>query len=490
MVPSRYMCSCLAVLLLTAAAQAGQWQEFSGFDPAELATTDHVFNGGPGVDGIPAMTNPDFVSAERADFVADSDLIMGVYMHGVAKAYTQALGWHHEIVNDVIGGQGISVTFCPLTGTALNFNATGEDGQPFELGVSGLLMNSNLIMYDRRDSATLYPQMIYTAFFGPDEGAELELLPIVETTWDMWKRMYPDTQVAVPGTGLEIYPERQQERYADPGRYERYPYGDYRSSNRLIFPVTTDSPDLDTVYLKNVVLGLCWNGEAKSYSFDAMPDGAVINDELGGEPVVITFDKDSNTAIPYFSRAGGRELTFYAVEASGDLPVEFQDVETGMRWNMLGHAMEGGEFEGQRLEQVPAYNSMWFAWDTYWQGAPRWEGEGIIEAPPVTAVGEEEEGEPLPSQFALGQNFPNPFNPATHIQVSLPHSSPVSVRVYDTVGQLVRTLMEGEQAAGYYLLTWDGRDEAGATVASGTYLYRLKASAAGLDQTRTMTLLR
>ena len=112
----------------------------------------------------------------------------------------------------------------------------------------------------------------------------------------------------------------------------------------------------------------------------------------------------------------------------------------------------------------------------------------MIQAPPVTAV--EEAGEPLPSRFALGQNYPNPFNPATHIQLSLPRNSPVSVRVYDTVGQLVRTLMEGEQEAGYYLLSWDGRDEAGAPVASGTYLYRLEASLAELDQTRTMTLLR
>ena len=157
---------------------------------------------------------------------------------------------------------------------------------------------------------------------------------------------------------------------------------------------------------------------------------------------------------------------------------------------MLGRAVAGGELEGHVLEQVPAYNSMWFAWDTYWQGAPRWEGEGIIEAPPVTAIEEDDIGGQLPSQFALGQNYPNPFNPATHIQVSLPQRSPVSVRVYDTVGQLVRTLMEGEQEAGFYLLSWDGRNEAGAEVASGTYLYRLEARDARLDQTRTMTLLR
>ena len=133
---------------------------------------------------------------------------------------------------------------------------------------------------------------------------------------------------------------------------------------------------------------------------------------------------------------------------------------------------------------------MWFAWDTYWQGAPIWNGEGIIEAPPITAVEEDDAGGQLPEQFALGQNYPNPFNPSTHIQVSLPRHSTVSLRVYDTVGQLLRTLMEGEQEAGFYLLSWDGDNEAGDQVASGTYLYRLQAPAAGLDQTRTMTLLR
>ena len=482
------MSACAVVILLTAPVHSGQWQDFSGSDPASLAS--FVRSGGPGVDGIPAMTNPAFINADEADFVADSALIMGVHMHGVAKAYPEALGWHHEIVNDVIGGQGISVTLCPLTGTAMNFNATDENDQPFELGVSGLLVNSNLIMYDRRDTQTLYPQMIYTAFWGPLVGEELELLPVVETTWAMWKKMYPDTQVAVPGTGLEFYAEGKRARYEDISRYEFYPYSDYRTGGWLLFPVSTATPDLVNHHPKEVVLGLCRNGVAKSYAFDTMPDGAVINDELGGERVVVAFDLDSRTAIPYSSRVDGRELNLYGVEATGDLPVEFQDVETGTRWDMLGRALAGGELEGHRLEQVPAYNSMWFAWDTYWQGAPRWEGEGIIEAPTVTAVEAEDDGGRLPVSYALGQNFPNPFNPATRIQVMLPQRSPVSVRVYDTVGQLVRTLMEGEQQAGYYLLSWDGRNQAGAEVASGTYLYRLEAPDAGLHQTRTMTLLR
>ena len=275
-----------------------------------------------------------------------------------------------------------------------------------------------------------------------------------------------------------------------PGTTSVYPYRSYRTDFNINFPLTTDSPDLVSYHPKATVLGLCRNGVAKSYHFAHMPDEAIINDELGDEPIVIAFDKDSGTAIPYFSSVAGQELTFFAVEATGDLPIEFQDVETRTQWNMLGHAVSG-ELEGHRLEQVPAYNAMWFAWDTYWQGAPIWDGEGIVEPPPaITAVEEEEEGGRLPSRFTLGQNYPNPFNPSTHIQVNLPRRSPVSLRIYDTLGQLVSTLMEGQQEAGFYLFSWDGTNEAGADVASGTYVYRLEAPEAGISQTRTMTLLR
>ena len=96
--PTIHRIACAAVLLLTVPVHSGQWQDFSRLDPAELATNDNVFIGGPGADGIPAMTNPAFVSAAEADFVADFDLVMGVYMHGVAKAYPENLGFSLEIL--------------------------------------------------------------------------------------------------------------------------------------------------------------------------------------------------------------------------------------------------------------------------------------------------------------------------------------------------------------------------------------------------------
>ena len=275
----------------------------------------------------------------------------------------------------------MAVTLCPLTGTAMNFNATDErTGNQIEFGVSGLLINSNLVMYDRRDNETLYPQMIYKGITGTYKDEQLELLPLVETTWSMWKKMYPDTEVVQAATGLGRYSEFQRSRYSVDS-YFRYPYRDYRTNDAfLIFPTTTAQPDLETRGAKDMVLGICRQDELKSYPFEEMPVTAVINDIVGDDALVVIFDYDSRTAIPYFSDVDGEIFRFYQVESEGQLPVEFMDAETGTRWDMLGRAVEG-PLKGERLEQVPAYNSMWFAWDTYWNGAPVWDGEGIFEAP-------------------------------------------------------------------------------------------------------------
>ncbi|MCY3665503.1 MAG: DUF3179 domain-containing (seleno)protein, partial [Gemmatimonadetes bacterium] len=119
--------------------------------------THHLRSGGVPRDGIPAMTNPQSVAPEDAHYLADSDLVLGVVANGAARAYPHRLGWTHEVINDQLGGQYISVTFCPLTSTGLVFDAMASDSTQIELGVSGMILNSNLVLYDRRDEKTLYP---------------------------------------------------------------------------------------------------------------------------------------------------------------------------------------------------------------------------------------------------------------------------------------------------------------------------------------------
>ena len=477
-----------ALLLLVAIypAEAGRYD-----DPSFL--TSHLVSGGVAKDGIPALTNPIFVAPNEVNYVQENDVVMGIVINGEPRAYPHNIGWWNEIINDRVGDQSVVVSLCPLTGTGQVFNATDGDGSQIEFGVSGLLINSNLVMYDRRDGETLYPQMIYTAINGDRAGDRLELMPVVETTWVLWQRMYPSTTVVQATTGWEYYNSRPA---YNENQYTFYPYGSYRTSHTfLLFPPTTNGGAFDNRFeTKDLVLGLCRGDQTKAFPFALMPDGAVINNLIGGDPVVVLFDYASRTALAYFSQLDETPLSFYGVESEGPLPVEFMDAKTGSRWNMLGEAV-AGPLAGRRLAQVPAYNAMWFAWTAYWPDTEVWQpGEGILSAEDIEQIEQAatavEALDSTPTNFALNQNFPNPFNAQTIIQYELPVAGSVRLGVFNAAGQRVRLLVNEHQTAGLYLQPWDGRDDAGQPVASGAYLYQLEAPTTGFVQARGMVLVR
>ena len=319
-------------------------------------------------DAIPAITNPRFAFPDEVGYLREDDLVLGLSINGEAKAYPHNIGWWHEIVNDVIGGHPVSVTFCPLTGTGLVFDATGIGGHQFELGVSGMLFNNNLIMYDRRDE-TLYPQIYFTGLDESGTGESLSLMPVVETTWASWKKLHPDTRVVESGSyRLDAYFE--------------YPYidsrrgGDYRTSNNyLLFdldPWIGDNvnPSATEFEIKDTVLGVRLDGVPRAYPFETMGSQAVINDHLAGVDLVVVWDQSSRLAIPYVRHAGGRTLTF-DIQAEDGFPFNMVDRETGSLWNVNGLAF-AGELAGTQLTQIPAHNSFWFAWVTFFQETSVW----------------------------------------------------------------------------------------------------------------------
>ena len=326
---------------------------------------NRVISGGPPKDGIPALNNPPFVAASTSPgWLAEDDLVLGVVVDGMARAYPHNIGWWHEIVNDKIGDQAVCVTFCPLTGTGLAFDANDENGNQFELGVSGQLYNNNLIMYDRRDGNTLYPQIFSTAVLGPRTGEPLSLIPVVETTWATWKQLYPNTEVIANGT----YSSSQ---------YTRYPYGDYRTNNNyLLFALNPPLSDNSNLYsnifgAKDGMLGVRLDGHARAYLFDEMGDRAAINDQVGGVNIVVLWDRASSLAIPYASEVDGQSLSFEIDDSTG-FPFSLVDRETGSLWNARGEAIDG-PLTGAQLTQVPAHNSFWFAWVTFWRETDVWQ---------------------------------------------------------------------------------------------------------------------
>lgn len=190
----------LLMLLLPGPAGAAE----PGIPPEADRLVPHSFedyieamlSGGVGQDGIPSIDNPRFWSIEEADsFLDDGDIVFGVYRNGTARAYPQRILVWHEIVNDSIQGSKVSVTYCPLTGTAIGF----EPGDT-EIGVSGRLINSNLVMYDRA-TESYWPQILAAAINGPRQGQTLAEFRVIWTTWARWKSRHPETQVLSRRTG-------------------------------------------------------------------------------------------------------------------------------------------------------------------------------------------------------------------------------------------------------------------------------------------------
>jgi hypothetical protein len=325
-----------------------------------------IVSGGVGKDQIPSLNQPRFVDPDspEAFYIRPDDLVLGVVINGEAKAYPHNIGWHHEIINDEVGGHRIVVSLCPLTGTGMVFDGEQENGNLVAMGVSGLLFNNNLIMYNKTDDASLYPQMTGRAISGPQKGESLKLVPVIETTWDYWRMLYPDSKVVSGVTG--IY---------DISQYTNYPYqsqGDYRyESNYILFPMAPTSDVTPYFGRKQVTLGVRFGEIAKAYPFPAMAKEAVINDEVAGTKLVVVFYELHKLAIPY-SRdvtVSGEplSLTFDKIASDDDTyPFLLRDKETGSVWNLKGVAI-GGDLEGQRLTQIPAHNAFWFAWTTFWR---------------------------------------------------------------------------------------------------------------------------
>lgn len=325
---------------------------------------NRLISGGVAKDGIPALTDPGFVLAGSADaaYLLDEDLVLGVFLNGIAKAYPHNIGWHHEIVNDVVSDRRLVVTLCPLTGTGMVFHGQGEGNGRLELGVSGLLFNNNLVMYDRRFEDTLYPQMTHIGIKGFGTDQELTLMPVVETTWGNWKRLYPGTLVVSSGSRGMYRPER----------YSTYPYSGYREPASApmfpLFPDPDDNPILFDYPPKEIVLGVRFGDVAKAYPFSKMGDErAVINDRIEDQSVLVVYDAVAGMALPYSRDLGNLTLTFESVPST-DRRFDFmvRDLETGTTWNLLGQAL-AGELKGNQLYQIPAHNAFWFAWATFWQ---------------------------------------------------------------------------------------------------------------------------
>jgi hypothetical protein len=275
---NRLVIPLLATLLW--AAQPAAAVEKNGFELDDAAVApEKIMKGGPPRDGIPALSSPEMIDADKADYLRDTDQVLGVNLNGDARAYpTRILVWH-EIVNDTIGGTPVAVTFCPLCGTGVVFSRL-LDGRILEFGVSGLLYNSDMLLYDRQ-TESLFSQIPGKAISGRFKGQKLDRIAIRHTQWRAWRKQHPDTRVLSRETG------HQRD-------YDDYPYRGYEQSRQLMSAVEHRDR---RYHPKDLVIGLSRGNEARVWPFHELKktEGR-FQDEFDGENVTVIYNRDTQSA--------------------------------------------------------------------------------------------------------------------------------------------------------------------------------------------------
>lgn len=256
----------------------------NGFDlSGALIPENEIMHGGPPRDGIPAIHNPKFLPATEVKFLNPKDRVLGVFHNGVAKAYPVLILNYHEIVNDNFSGDAVVVSFCPLCGTGMVFKATVK-GVDRKFGVSGLLYNSDMLLYDL-ESESLWSQIMMQSVAGPLKGALLEPMLVANTSWQDWKNRYPTTKVLSRDTGFNR-------------DYNRSPYPGYSQSETVMFPV---SSFVAKYHPKEKVIGLQVGNSYKAYPFSelAKADKQVIRENFAGKKFTVKFDSKNRTGAIY-----------------------------------------------------------------------------------------------------------------------------------------------------------------------------------------------
>jgi len=317
-----------------------------------LIPESEVLDGGPGKDGIPSIDNPKFVEVNNANFLSDDDLVIGYKFDTVVRAYPHLILDWHEIVNDRIGDHLFAITYCPLTGTAINWSRDIKGKIPrtttvltTTFGSSGLLFNSNLMPYDRATNST-WSQMRLDCVNGFLVGTEAPFFSIVETTWKTWRELYPETEVMSLITGFIR-------------NYGSYPFtspftsrGDYRIEEYLIFPVS----NIDTrLPRKERVLGVVNGGQAKVYRFVNFSDGLkVIEDVVGDEKIAVIGSLPDNFLVAY-------KTEDQILSIQDDAIVD----QLGNTYDIFGTVTAGPD-SLQRLEPTISFIGYWFSWGSFY----------------------------------------------------------------------------------------------------------------------------
>ena len=203
-------------------------------------------------------------------------------------------------------------------------------------------------VFKDNETGTRWQQSSLEGISGPLKGAHLELYPFLLTSWEEWRRLHPQTLVLKPLPG---YAERIAAKNAQ---------------LRVGFPTTKAAPDDvvrrdDRLKAYTKIIGLTVGDASRAFPFDALERSRVVNEELGGQPILVVYQPKSETTTAFVARANGMRLTFKEANPSA---AELIDIGTGSRWTAYGECTSG-KLKGARLEALIMEPEYWFAWSEF-----------------------------------------------------------------------------------------------------------------------------
>ena len=350
------MARLIALLVVTAvAAQAqlgrGNWRTDL---PKKSIKLSELISGGPPKDGIPAINDPKFVpSQEAAKWVSPNEPVLVIEYGDEVRAYPlQILIWH-ELVNDQIGDLPVLISFCPLCNSAIAFDRR-IDGEAYTFGVSGMLRNNCLVMFDQQTDS-LWMQLTSEGIVGTLTGKRLHIVSSPSVPFDAFVKNFPDGKVLSKETG-----------HSRP--YGVSPYAGYEAANGTMFPVGFKKPI--PVAPKERLVTVSIDGKTKAYPFPILRRSTVTTGRIQRKRFVIFFDPSAVTAMGAEQIAESKKVGAVGVfspELDGK-QLKFRhkrgkivDKDTGSTWNLFGMATEG-PLAGRRLEAIEHGVFYAFAW--------------------------------------------------------------------------------------------------------------------------------
>lgn len=320
-------------------------------------------------DAIPPIDEPTFESVSEADeWLEDDEPGLLVDVEDTTRYYPIRILHRHEIVNDQFGDTPVAVTYCPLCNTGIAFERR-VDGDVLRMGVSGLLRNSDLVMWDDA-TQSLWQQITGEAIVGELTGTRLEPLSSAIVRWADFRDTNPESDVLGRDQGFGI-------------AYGQNPYVGYSSRNAPIGGFFTAELDDRFPALERVV-AVTVDDDTTGYPFSFISESRVVNDEVGDQPVAIFWGAPSTTdALDSFQVADGQAigtgvafdpivdgqlLTFESPEVD-----VFVDAETQSTWTLQGEAVDG-PLAGTELDLLPHRNEFWFAFAAFFPEADVHEG--------------------------------------------------------------------------------------------------------------------